>query len=318
MGGSSGAVQSSTQTSEPWAELKQPMLDTIANAKTLYSQPYQSYGGQTVADPADSTLAGFNLGYQRATLGAPDLNAARGSAADIAGGAFFGTGPTGTNQFLGATAAGQNLNSNPWLSNNYTNAVIGQNAQNMANSFATGQQAINDSLAARAGAYGGSAHLQKSTADAGALANQVGQMANQYQLQRTGMGVQDYQNAQNTALNAANMQQGAYQSDVGNILNAGNLIGNLSQDDWKAADYLRSMGAQQEGYQQKLLDSAQNQWNNAMNAPYQQMNAYKDILAQFGGMGSTGNTQMYGGGTSPLGLGVGAGLLGLGAYNAFK
>ena len=280
MGGSSGAVQSSTTTSNPWEGVQQPLKDTLANAQTLYSQPYQSYQGQTVAGPADSTVAGYNLGYQRATLGAPDLNAARGMAADMAGGAY--------------------LNSNPWLGNNYTNAVIGQNAQNMANAFATGQAAQNDAAFARQGAYGGSAWSQKQGSDAANLAQQVGQMANNYQLQRAGMGAQDYQ------------------SGVNNMLQAGSLAGNLSQDDWKAADYLRSMGSQQEGYQQKLLDSAQSQWNDAMNSPYKQMQSYFNMLTQAGGMGSTGVQTMYGGGQSPLGLGVGAGLLGLGAYNAVK
>jgi hypothetical protein len=54
-----------------------------------------------------------------------------------------------------------------------------------------------------------------------------------------------------------------------------------------------------------------------MQAPYNQMQGYANLLSQFAGTGSTGSTQVYGGGQSPLGLGVGAGLLGLGAYNAF-
>ncbi len=316
MGGSSGAVQSSTTKSEPWTPLQQPIQDTLANAQNLYAQPYQAYSGQTVAGPSDSTLSGYNLGMQRAVMGAPDLNAARGSTADISGGAFFGQGPTGTNQWLNANAQGQNLNSNPWLQNDYTERVIAQNAQNMGNSFATGTAANNDALAARGGAFGGSAWQQKQTADAAAMAQQVGQMANNYQLQRTGMGAQDYQNAQGNALQSANLQQGAYQGDMGNILQANALAGNLSQDDWRAADYARSIGAQQEGYDQKLLDSQQSQWQQAMQAPYNQMQGYANLLSQFAGTGSTGSTQIYGGGQSPLGLGVGAGLLGLGAYNA--
>jgi hypothetical protein len=317
MGGNNGAVQSSTTKSEPWTELQQPIKDVLGNAQTLYAQNYQPYEGQTIAGPSDSTVAGYGMGYQRATLGAPDLNAARGSTADISGGAFFGQGPTATNSWLQGNATGQNLNSNPWLQNDYTNAVIGQNAQNMGNAFATGTAAQNDAAFARGGAYGGSAWQQKQSQDAAGLANQVGQMANNYQLQRTGMGAQDYQNAQGNALQSANLQQGAYQSDMGNMLNANSLAGTLSQDDWKAADYLRSMGSQQEGYNQKLLDAQQSSWQQAMNAPYQQMQGYANLLSQFAGTGSTGSTQVYGGGQSPLGLGVGAGLLGLAGYNAY-
>jgi hypothetical protein len=118
-------------------------------------------------------------------------------------------------------------------------------------------------------------------------------------------------------LQSANLQQGAYQNDMSNMLQSNALAGQLSLDDWRAADYLRSIGAQQEGKSKEQFDSSLGQWNAAMNAPYMQMNAIKDILAQFGGMGSTGTQTMSGGGQSPLGAITGAGLLGLGAYNAF-
>jgi hypothetical protein len=316
MGGNNGAVQSSTTKSEPWTELQQPIKDVLGNAQSLYAQPFQAYEGQSVAGPSDSTVAGYGLGYQAATLSSPDMLAARGSNADISGGAFFGQGPTATNSWLQGNATGQNLNSNPWLQNDYTNAVIGQNAQNMGNAFATGTAAQNDAAFARGGAYGGSAWQQKQSQDAAGLANQVGQMANNYQLQRTGMGAQDYQNAQGNALQSANLQQGAYQGDMSNIMQANSMAPAFANQDFQAADYLRSMGAQQEGYAQKLLDAQQSSWQQAMNAPYQQMQGYANLLSQFAGTGSTGSTQVYGGGQSPLGLGVGAGLLGLGAYNA--
>ena len=174
MGSNSGAVQSSTQSSMPWDALQQPIRDTVANANQLYSQPYQPYEGQTIAGPSDSTVAGYGLGYQRATLGAPDLNAARGSTADISGGAFFGQGPTATNSWLNNTAQGGNLASNPYLTDQYTNNAINFNANQMGNAFATGTAAQNDAAFARGGAYGGSAWQQKQSADASGLAQQVG------------------------------------------------------------------------------------------------------------------------------------------------
>jgi hypothetical protein len=356
MGGdkSGGAVQSSTTKSEPWEALKDPILSVLSNAQNLYSQPYQAYQGQTVAGPSDSTVAGYNLGYQRATLGAPDLNAARGSNTDISTGSYLNKGPTATNSYLGnlangtqsgptaangwlgATANGQNLAANPYLTDQYTNNAINFNANQMGNAFATGTAANNDALAARGGAFGGSAWQQKQTADAAAMAGQVGNMANTYNLNLQNTKSADYQNAvqaalaaagqrqsaygmdTSNALNAANMQQGAYQSDMANMQNANALAGQLSQDDWKAADYLRSIGAQQEGYQQSLLDSQQKQWQEAMNAPYQQMQAYANTLSQFAGTGSTGQTQMYGGGQSPWGTIAGLGLTGAGLLNAYN
>jgi hypothetical protein len=320
MGGSSGtpAVTSSNQTSNPWSGVQAGMLDVIGQAGNLYGTAYQPYLGSTIAGLSDSTVAAQNGIYQRGTMGAPDLNAARGYATDLSMGQFMGANPTAQNDWMSAQANGQNLNSNPWLQNGYTDAVIGQNAGNMANAFATGTAAQNDAMAARAGAFGGSAWQQKQTADAGALAQQVGQMANNYQLQRTGMGAQDYQNAQNSALAAAGQQQSAYGQDVASRLQGAQLGGQLSQDDYASLNMLRQQGLDQQGYEQKYLDKAQQDYNSAMNFPQQSLTNYANLLSQFGGFGSSGTTATYGSGQSNLGLGVGAGLLGLGAYNAFK
>ena len=163
---SGGGSDSSNTTSNPWAGVQDPMLDVIGQAGGLYSQPWQQYGGQRIAGPSDSTVAGQNLAYQRATLGAPDLNAARGYATDLSTGSLMNQGPTSQNQWLGGTAQGQNLNSNPWLQNDYTDKVIGQNAQNMANAFATGTNATNMANFAQQGAFGGSAYQEKMSADA--------------------------------------------------------------------------------------------------------------------------------------------------------
>lgn len=317
-GGGTPAVTSSNQTSNPWSGVQQPMLSVIEQAGQLYSTPYQPYLGSTIAGLSDSTIAAQNGIYQRATLGAPDLNAARGYATDLSTGQFMNANPTANNAWLQAQASGQNLNSNPWLQNGYTDAVIGQNAQNMANAFATGTAAQNDALAARAGAFGGSAWQQKQSADAANLAQQVGQMANNYQLQRTNLGAQDYQNAQNSALAAAGQNQGAYGADVAARLQGAQLGGTLSQDDYQSLQMLRQQGLDQQGQEQKYLDKALQDYNAAQNFPQQSLTNYAQLLSQFGGFGSSGTTATYGSNQqSPLGLGIGAGLLGLGAYSAF-
>jgi hypothetical protein len=212
--------------------------------------------GSTIAALSDSGIAAQNGIYQRATLGAPDLNAARGYVTDLSTGQFMNSSPIANNAWLGSRASGQGLNSNPWLQNDYTNAVIGANSQNMANAFATGTAANNDAMAARSGVFGGSAHLDKQTRDAAALAQQVGQMANQYQLQRTGLGAQDYQTAQAQALNAAQMQQGAYGQDVASRLQGAQLAGQLSQDDYTSMNMLRQQGIQAQ-HQDKRKGSTQ-------------------------------------------------------------
>jgi hypothetical protein len=354
MGGNSGAVQSSTTKSEPWSALQQPIQDVIGNAQNLYGQEYIPYTGATVAGPSDSTLAGYNLGYQASTLSSPDMLSARGMLTDVSGGNFFGSGPTATNNWLNntsqgtqqgptadnswlnSTAQGQQIGANPYLTDAYTNNAINFNANQMGNAFATGTAAQNDAAFARGGAYGGSAWQQKQSADASGLAQQVGNMANQYNLGLQNTKSADYQQAVQAAmgaagqkqaaygqdagigLNAAGLQQNAYGTDMSNMMQAASMAPQFANSDFQAADYLRSMGAQQEGTQQKLLDAQQKSWQDAMQAPYNQMQGYANLLSQFAGTGSTGSTQVYGGGQSNLGLGVGAGLLGLAGYNAYN
>ena len=47
-----------------------------------------------------------------------------------------------------------------------------------------------------------------------------------------------------------------------------------------------------------------------MNAPQQNLTNYANLLSQLGGFGSSGTSQTYGGGGSPLGQIAGLGLLG--------
>jgi hypothetical protein len=351
-GGSTPSVTSSNQTSNPWSGVQEPMLSVVNQAGQLYSTPYTPYMGSTIAAMSDSGIAAQNGIYQRATLGAPDLNAARGYATDLSTGQFMNQGPTSNNGYLASMANGQQagptsqnawLNStanggqigaNPWLSSQYTDAVIGQNAANMGNAMAIGGAAQADANFARGGAYGGSAHQLAQNQNMSTLANQVGQMANTYRLANQQMGVQDYQNAVGAGLSAAGQQQNAYGMDSTNMLNAAGqqqnaynsdvaarmqgaqLGGQLSQDDYTSLNMLRQQGVDQRAMEQQYLTKAEQDYNAAQNFPQQSLTNYANLLSQFGGFGSSGTTATYGSGQSNLGLGVGAGLLGLGAYNA--
>lgn len=306
---SNPGTQGSNQTAEPWSAVHDPMIDVVNQAASLYGSPYQQYQGQRVAGPSDSTVAGQNLLYQRATLGAPDLNSARGYSTDLSNGMYMNQGPAAQNQWLGATASGQNLNSNPWLGSQYTDAVIKDTAGDMAGAFATGTNATNMANFAQQGAFGGSAYQEKMSADAANLAKQVGAMGNQYRLANQQMGAQDYQQSVQNAFNASGQQQSAYNADVASRLQGAQLGGQLSQDDWTAAKALQTQGQDQTAYSQKLLDQQYGDWQAQMNAPQNALTNYMNTLTQIGGFGSSGTTQTYGGGQSPFGALAGTGLL---------
>lgn len=310
---SGGGTSGSNQTSEPWANVKEPMIDVVNQGMSLFGTPYVQYTGQQVANPSDMTQLANEMAYQRVSMGAPDLNAARGMAQDVSNGAYFDS--PGLNANVSSAR-------NPYAGqNSYLDQMIANNAGNMASAFSAGQAAQNDALAARAGAFGGSAHLQKQSMDASNLAQQIGQMATQNRFQ-------DYQTQQNLAEQAINrdtqnqqyntgMQQSAYQQSMGNMLQGGQLAGSLSQDDYASANLARQLGLDQNAYEQKLLDTQQQEWAKQMAFPYQQLQGASNLLSQFSGYG-TSNVNYSPYQSSPLA--TGAGLLGLGAglYGAYK
>ena len=95
-------------------------------------------------------------------------------------------------------------------------------------SAAAGTAAQNDALAARQGAYGGSAWAQKQSQDALGLENSVAQMANNYQLQRMNTGAQDYQSGIGQMLQAANLGANDWQSGMNNMQQAAAWVGSPS------------------------------------------------------------------------------------------
>lgn len=268
-----GGKQNVTQTWQPPDYALPGWQSYVSGVQQLAGQPYQQYQGQQVAEQNPYELTAYDLGTQRAMYGAPDINSARGMATDFTGGNY--------------------LNSNPWLQNDYTDKVIAGNADQMAKAFGLGTAAQNDALAARQGAYGGSAWNLKQSNDAQNLATAIGNMANQYQLGRTNLGVQDY-------------QQGLQQ-----MLAAGALSGNLSQDDWRAFDVMNNIGAQNRNYEQNMLNAAASDYQKAINWPYQQQSLLGDALRNASGGGTT-TTQTPG--ASPLTNLLGLALGGMGLY----
>src|SRR6184192_798138 len=171
-GGGGDATQ--TQKFEPPDYTKQGWQDLLSNAQGVAAQPYQQYAGMQVAPWNGLQQNASNFIQDRAANGAPDLNAARGAATNIASGDYLNNPFTGQGSTVGGIAQGQALNSNPWLSQDYTQKVIDQNAQNMAKAYSVGTAAQTDAAFNQAGAYGGSAYQQQQAANAAGLENQIG------------------------------------------------------------------------------------------------------------------------------------------------
>src|SRR5207253_11333334 len=90
-----GGSSSSTSTTEfkPPDSTKGGWSDLMANAAGLTSQPYQQYQGMEVAPLNGQQLQAQQFLGDRALNGAPDLNAGRGAAMNVANGQYFNNSP---------------------------------------------------------------------------------------------------------------------------------------------------------------------------------------------------------------------------------
>jgi hypothetical protein len=306
-GGSGGATTNTVAEFKPPDYTTPLWQDYTAGAAAASQQPYEQYLGTRVAPLNETQQQGLDLGYQRAVLGAPDLNAARGFTTDLSQGRYLGSNP-----YTGL--AYQQQGSDPWLSNNYTQQAIGQNAAAMGQAYAQGTGAQTDAAMSRAGVYGGSAWQDAQLQGQKQLEGQVGTMANQLQMNQMGLGAADYQAAQQRALQAGLQQQNVGATDWANsiqqMLQGGQLAGQLSQDDWTAAKALTGVGDATRSYTQQLLDQGYSDWLAQSQYPYTNLDVLGNALTRASGgtaMGTSSSTAT-GPASSPL-----AGLLGLGA-----
>jgi len=282
MGKSGGGDSTQTQVKEmpSWAQpYAENLLQTGMGA---INQPMQPFQGMRTAPMNQAQQVGLSMVEGRALNGAPDATAARQQAM--------------------ATAQGGYLGANPWLSAPYTQMAIDQNAQSMGRGYATGTAAQLDAAAARGRALGGSGYQQQVGQNELNLGNAIGSMANQYQLGRTGMGVQDWQQERN------NMMQSIPLGFQG------------SQLDYTDAEKMLQAGGTQRTYQQQLLDQIYSDYMTQQNAPFQQIDRAGNLLGM--AVGNSGSSTMTNdtssGGINSILPYIGAGLGAYGIYGATK
>ena len=276
--GDSNVTQTQVKEMPEWA---QPFAkDFLTSGMNAINQPVQPFQGMRVAPMNQAQQVGLSMIKGRALSGSPDETAARQQAT--------------------ATAQGGYLGANPWLSAPYTQQAIDQNAQSMGRGYATGTAAQLDAASARSRAMGGSGALQAQGQNEQNLGNAIGNMANQYQLGRTGMGVQDWQNER------SNMMQSIPLGFQG------------SQLDYANAEKMLQAGGTERGYQQQLLDQIYSDYMTQQNAPFQQIDRAGNLLGM--AIGNTGTSTMTQNNSGGGGLGqyLGAGLGAYGLYGLAK
>lgn len=317
-GGDSNVTQ--TQRFEPpyWtqSDAYPYWSDLVNNAIGLGQLPQQQFNGPSVAPLPDQTLAAINMASDRAINGAPDLNAARGSVANIATGGMF------ANPALGSNVTSDR---NPYAGQNqYLQNMIDSSNYDIINGFRTGTAAQTDSAAALAGSFGGGGWIAQQAANAGQLGRSLANNENQYRFQ-------DYTTQQGLAENAINrdtanqqfnigQQSGAWNQGVGNMLNAANLTGSLSQDDWKSIEALGGAGEGLRNYTQQLYDANRQSFDEQQNAPWLQMDRIMNVLSRASGQGGSNTSSIQQPPLSVVGnlLGTAGGLYGLSMLGGAK
>ena len=296
MVGGGGKTQTVTQQSDPWAGQQPYLSDVMRRAQSAYGQTSKDpYTGDLVADPNAVQLAGVNqqldVANQLGGFGKSTIDLGQDFANRVASGSY--TAPA--------------LQSNQQV----TDAIMAQ-AQPVAETLSRDLIPQLKSNAIEQGAYGGARYNLTSDRVMESLTDEVARLSAADYQQRLAMLPQlQLLEQQGAALSPQLQQQG--------------LGMNLQQ-----GDLYSQIGAQQQLWQQDLLDEAYQQYLMSLNAPWQGLAEYASTVQGIPAYSSTTQTSPTAstmsrvlsgalggaslGGSAAMGLGGVAAGAGLGAF----
>lgn len=285
-GGSSAPSETHQRVVQELPAYAQPYATSLLEQGAALSQtPYQQYGGQRTADLTPEQQAGLSMTRDRALTGAADVNAARQQGMDTSMGAYHGASPSAPYLQQNLSGAYLSPDSNPYL-----RATVGRAMDDTASK-------VNAQFNS-AGGYGGSAHQETVTRELGNLANQ--------------MYGQNYVAERGNQMQAANLASGEFAQERGNQMRAMGMAPQMGQTDYADASALLGVGDVYGQRQQQMMNQQYEDWNKAINYPYQQLDVLSNAIAgSTGGRSTTiqsGQPTQY----NPTAGAIGGGLLGYG------
>lgn len=274
-----GTTGSTTSSNVP-AWLQQYTQGILSEGAAVASQPYQQFQGPTVAgqtaqqQQAASEVGALQGQYQPALQQATQLATSSANPGAI-GQALNSTLPQAQN-YINSSTAPTAAQINP-----YTNNVINQ-AKDQATQYwqNTLQPSINNQFTA-AGQYGSSANQRAANQGAATINQNIQDTSNSALAQA-------YTNAQQSQL-AAGQATGALGQTAGGLgyeqgvlgLQGASALGNLAQQGQQlgiqGASALDTTGGELQQNQQANLNSAQNQFNQQQQYPYQQLSYLSNL-----------------------------------------
>jgi hypothetical protein len=324
------AGQSTTSsTSAPaWAL---PYWGSYLNGMSdLTQQPYQQYGGPRVADFSPEQYDAMGMISDRAHGGGPmtgDIQSALHSM--LGGGMGGGMGGDG-----GASGFNLKLDKNPLLGegSSMVDELIRRTGADTARDFSTGTAAQTDAMAARAGAFGGSAYNELANRNASTLADRLAGSANATRLQDLGqrrgleeaaldrslqgqiasgqIAAQRSSGARAAAASMANAQLAARNDAIRSAMD-------FNQSGYRDAHELMGVGNLRQMYSQGLLDSDYGNFREQRDHPYQMADMFGNAIARATG-GQNTQTQTTNNQSNPWGTALGTGLGALALWNMYS
>lgn len=326
---SSPSNTTTTQELPSWAQPYAQQL--LERGSALSNQTTPTYNGQTVAGLTSGQQ--YDIGQLQGT--ADNQASTASQASNIANGLAGGSAYQVANPYTGNVAASTAANSYADPANNpYLASTVSAANKQLTDAYNNTTGASTLAQFRNAGAFGGSAQQQQTTANQNQLAQAVSDQTNSLynSAYNTAAQVATQNAAQQNAVNLANQSVGTSanqamgaqnSSNYYNYLNAQqNALGTASNANaTQSALYGQALTGAGQQYQnnQDQLNAAYQQWLNQVNAPYSQLSTLSSALS--GALGSgTGvtNSQTTAGSGSTLGSLLGLGSLGLGAYNAYN
>jgi hypothetical protein len=291
-----------TQTSQlTIPEYAKPYMErTLGKAEALTSSPYQTYGGQRLADMDPLQQQAYTQASQMQMPGQFDF------ATGLSGAGGLGSLAAGQ-QYMGmATSPGaQQAFMSPYMQN-----VVDVQKQAALRDAQLGQLQGNLG-SARQGTYGGARNLLAGTERERAL---QGNLAN--------IQAQGLQNAYEQAMKSMQFGTTAGLQGYGQANQAAQTLGQLGVTEQQAgmdlSKFQSAMGAEQRGAQQAALDMAYQDFITQQQYPYKQLGFMSDLLRGSADLAGKGGTTVYQAPPSPLSQVGGLGLAALGAYNLAK
>jgi hypothetical protein len=286
MGGSSKTPSATTQTTkqELPAWLDSAAQNYVQAGQQVANRPYEAYQGQQIA--------GFTQDQQNAFQGVRDQQGLTGSA--LGGLAQGAAGIAGyqPQQVNAGSMNGADLSGymNPYTQHVEQGALQALDAQRL-----NAQNSLADQ--ARAGnAYGGSRYALQAAATDAQAAQQAGNLAAQLRSQNFGNAQNMMQGDLTRGLQAQGMNQqaglAAQNLGLGGLTLAGQLTQAGQGANYRDLAALEGVGGALQGMDQRYLDLAQQQWQDARNYPLEQLGIMQSV------MGST----PYGGTTISQGI----------------